>query len=117
MSNEFETGFNDETSYIEHLRTYPKDGKHLSLRTHSLPCTITKGQDPFWYHDAKGKERETKTHLWYVSFNWIRYNIPTKGFLTVENAYKYALSSYIKYLDTESKQCQDILINLPLPPN
>ena len=115
MSNEFETGFNDETSYIEYLRTYPKDGKHLSLHT-TLPCSITKGQDPFWYQDEKNVEHESKKHLWYVSFNWGPYRVHIKGFKTVENAYKYALSCYINYLDVESKQCNDILINLNLPP-
>ena len=115
MLTDFETSFNDETSYIDYLRTYPKDGKHLILHT-DLPCSITKGSDPFWFRDANNEDRESQRQFWYVSFDHVPYNIPTKGFLTVENAYKYALSCYINYLDVESNRCHDILINLNLPP-
>jgi len=91
--------FENEYVFLQYLPQYPTTGKHLQLNT-TLPCTITMGQDTFFFNDKNGTEKQSKSHLWYVYFDQ-KYNIPFKAFKTPETAYQFAVKKYKQYLQNE----------------
>lgn len=99
MNDQLHLPFENEYVFLQYLPSYPANGKHLQLNT-TLPCTITQGQDTFFFKNEKGNEKESKHHLWYVYFD-DKYNIPFKAFSTPENAYNYAATQYKKWLKHE----------------
>ena len=106
--------FYDPQVKIGFLNHYEQNGRHLILNGHELPCEISLGRNAYYYVDSNGEDSQTSKSLWVVDFE-NRCYIPLKEFLKLEDAYKYALSCYIHYLDVESKKLHDRLIHLNTP--
>lgn len=102
---------------IKNLEHYPQNGKHqvIVLDIHPCPLSITKGEDEWYYYNKDGAQVKTKPNLWYVfvvreSGMMINSGFLIKGFRKPEQAIKYALSSYRKWLRIQAKKVKDFVI-------
>ena len=100
--------------HIEYIPFYPEDGKHLLsevdvLEGCVLDMEISLGYDSYFYINSKGKECQTKTHLWTCSIpenNIYKIKEVTRQFKTVEKAIEYGVDRYKKFLLSELKKIE-----------